>query len=184
MQTFGQCNESTLWRSFCDALGQPLNYSALTWRTIHSTGQHGLHKVIRLLTWLWRFILVFSVKESIPMCIFHARETNWENIPLNFTNGSTKSASIVRVVSPKECNLFECSMFSSSSIFVSLLMLQRSCNFTQTLFIRWLWTCRKPSCHNLAKFSQKRCIGVYINSNRVCLPLVVSGIRHMCLENR
>ena len=64
MQTFRQCNESTLWRLFCDALCQLLNYSALTWRTIHSTGRHGLRKVIRLLTWLWRFILVSPLKKT------------------------------------------------------------------------------------------------------------------------
>ena len=52
-----------------------------------------------------------------------------------FTLGATKSASIVRVVSPEECNLFESSMLSSTSILVSLSTLQRSCNLTQTLFI-------------------------------------------------
>ena len=178
MQTFGHCSESTLWRLVCDTLCQPLHYSALTWRTIPSTGDTGF-KVIRLLTWLWSFTLVFSVKESIAMCFSHARGANWENIRIYLTLGATKSASIVRVVSPKECNLFESSMLSSSSIFVSLLMLQRSCNWTQTLFIRWLWTYTKPKYHNLTKFSHKRCIGGYINFNKFCLPLVVSEILHV-----
>ena len=67
---FGQCSETTLWRLVCDARCQPLNHSALTWRTINSTGRHGLYKVTRLLTWLWSFILVFSVKECTQMCFF------------------------------------------------------------------------------------------------------------------
>ena len=81
-------------------------------------------------------------------------------------------------------NLFESSMLSSSSIFVSLLTLQRSCNLTQTLFIRWLWSCTKPRCHNLTKFSQKHCIGGYINFTGFCLPLVVRGILRMCLVTK
>ena len=34
MQTSRQCSEQIPWRLVCDALCQPLNYSALTWRTI------------------------------------------------------------------------------------------------------------------------------------------------------
>ena len=164
METFGQCSESTLRRSVCDALCQPMNYSALTWRTIYSTGRHELHKVIRLLTWLWNFIFVFSVKESIPMCSFHARKTNWEIVRKSSTLGATKSASIVRVVSPEEYNLYESSMLSSPSMLVSLSMLQRSCNLTRTLFIWWLWTCTKSRCYNWTKkCSQLCCNGGYIH---------------------
>ena len=89
-----------------------------------------------------------------PNVLFHAREANWESIWKYFTLGAIKSASIVRVVSPKECNLFESSMLWSSSIFGSLLMLQRFCNLTETLFIRWLWACTKPRCQNLTSFSR------------------------------
>ena len=127
---------------------------------------------------------IANLRERKHPNVFYARKAHWENIWKYFTLGATKSASIVRVVSPKECNLFESSMLSSSSIFVSSLMLQRSCNLAQTLFIRWLRTCTKPRCHNLTKFPQKQCIGGYINFNKFCLPLVVSGILHICLETK
>ena len=183
MNPFGQISESTVRRLACDALCQPLNYSALTWRAIHSTERHGLHKFIRLLTWSWIFLSVISVKESIPVCFFrHAKQT--EKKFANISPLSLKSAWIVRVVSAKECNLFECSILLSSSIFLSLWMSQRSCNLTQTLLIRWLCTCTKPRCHNLTKVSQKRCIGGCINFNNFCLPLVVSGILYKCLETK
>ena len=89
----------------------------------------------------------YSPWRSMSGCSFHAREANsevsWKFISLD----AAKSASIVWVISPKECNLFENSMFLSSPILFSLLMLQRSCNLTQTFFITWLQTCTKPRCH-------------------------------------
>ena len=107
-------------------------------------------------------LFCYSLRESILMCLFNASKTNWEIVWKNFTLGAKKSASIVRVVSLKECNLCESSMLSPS-ILVNLSMLQRSCNLTQTLFIWWLWTCTKPRCHNWTKnFSQMRCNGGYI----------------------
>ena len=99
----------------------------------------------------------YSLWKSISVCLFHAREANWEVSWKFITLDATKSASIVRVVSPKECNLFENSMFLSSSILFSLLMLQRSCNLTQTFFITWLWTCTKPRC-NFVRNQLNRCL--------------------------
>ena len=130
------------------------------------------------------YIGILRERKHPNVFFFHAREAHSEHIWKYFTLGATKSASIVRVASPKECNLFESSMLLSSSIFVSLLTLQPSWNLTQTLFIRWLWTCTKPRCHNSTKFSQKRCIDGYIDFTKFCLPLVVSGILHMCLETK
>ena len=178
---FGQRSETTLWRWVSDALCQPLNYSALTWRIINSTGRHGLYKITRLLTWLWSFILVFSVKKA-SQCVF-SRTWNRLRKYLKFFHPWRYKVNFNCAISQsKKCNLFESSMLLSSSIFVSFLMLQCSCNLTQTLFIRWLWTCAKPRCHNLKKFSQKRCIGGYKIFKKSCLPLVVSWILHMCLE--
>ena len=163
----------------CKLLGNATNGSyndlvetpfANLWTTAHCheqqsiiLGDIGLHRVIRLLIWLWSFLLVFSVNEGSLMCLFHACKTNWEIVWKSFTLGAGKSASIVRVVNPEKCNLFESSMLSSPSILVSLSMLQGSCNLTQTLFIWWLWTCTKSRCHTWPQeFSQMRCNGGYL----------------------
>ena len=98
------------------------------------------------------------MKESILLCLFHAHKTNWEIVWKSFTLGATKSASIVRLVSPEECNLFESSMLSSPSrssimfiINTCSSIIHRSCNLSQTLFIWWLWTCTKSRFHNWTK---------------------------------
>ena len=129
------------------------------------------------------FILVFFVKKSIPMCFFHACEAIWEHIWKYFTLGATKPASIVRLVSPKECDLFESSVLSSSSTIVSSLMLQQSCNLTPTLFIRWLWVCTTPRCHNNKVFPEAL-YHRWLHVKKFCLPLVVSGTLNMCLEKK
>ena len=92
-----------------------LSHTYLPGQCFRLLGDIGLYQVIRLLIWLWCFLLVFSVKESILMCLFHARKTNWEIAWKFFNLAATNSASLVRVVSPEECNLFESSMLSSPS---------------------------------------------------------------------
>ena len=163
MQTFRRCSEWILKRLVCDALWQPLNYSALTWRTIHSTGRHRTSQSYTSADLIVMFHVGILCERKHPNVFTSRRQNKLIDCLKIFHPWPTKSASMVRVVSPEECNLFESSMLSSPSILVSLSMLQRSCNLTQTLFIWWLWTFTKSRCHNWTKkLSQMRCNGGYI----------------------
>ena len=61
-----------------------------------SNGDIRLHKGKSWLIRLWSFMLVFSVQESIKLCLIHAREAIRGIIWKHFRLGATKSISITR----------------------------------------------------------------------------------------
>ena len=157
------------------ANGSPKNYFATLISNIWTTalrheeqsnilGHIGLHGVMRSLNWLWSFILVFSVEESILTCLFQAHKTNWETTwkmvqPWRYTNSFDCATSQL-----EEYKFVESSIPWSPSILVSLIMLQRSCNSIRTLSLRWIWVSTKSRCHNwTTEFFQIPCNGGYIN---------------------
>ena len=85
MQTCRQGSERILWQSVCNALCQPLNYSALTWRTILFTGYHRAWQRYMFANLIVKFSFKALSKRSIPMSLFyaHAEQIEWlnENLP-------------------------------------------------------------------------------------------------------
>ena len=165
MQTCWRGSERILWRSVCDALCQPLNYSALTWRTILFTGWHRAGQSYTFANLIVKFSFSALSRRKHPnVFFFRARRTNWVVEWESSSLGDPETASCERVGSHKECNLFESSMISSSLILFSSPMLQRFFNFTQMLFNWLLRNYKKPRFDNLSKyFYQMLRIGRCIN---------------------
>ena len=57
-------------------------------------GDIRLHEVKSWLNWLLSFILVFSVEETIKLCLFHARKAIWGITWKHFSLAATKSVSV------------------------------------------------------------------------------------------
>ena len=161
MQTCRQGNELNLWLWVCDAHCQPVNYSALTWRTILFTELNRAWQIYTFANLIVKFSFSALSKRKHPnVSVLRPRATNWVTEWESSTLGDPESTSCERVGSHEECNLFESSMVSSSLILFSFSMLQGFCSFTKVLFIWWLWNYMKPRFVNLTKyFSEMRCIG-------------------------
>ena len=130
-------------------------------------GNIGLEKLMLLQISSWSFVLALSGNENIPISLFYAHAKQNER-KKSCTFGATESPPSEQAGNQKKCRLFGSSIIFSSLTFVSLLTLHRFCDFTQMLFMWWLWNYRKPRFVDLTKiltksFPQMRCIGGYKN---------------------
>ena len=167
MQTCRQGSGRILWRSVCYILCQPLNYSALSWRPIHFTGQHRAWQIYTFADLIVKFSFSALSKRKRPIVfIWRARGTKWVIEWESSTFGDPESASCKRVGRHKECNLLESSMISSSLKLGSFFMSQRFCNFTQLLFMCDSETIRNEDCL-IWRSNFPRCV---VHKLRVVLP--------------
>ena len=152
MQTFRQGSGRILWRSVCYTLCQPLNYSALSWRPIHFTGQHRAWQIYTFADLIVKFSFSALSERKRPIVfIWRARGTDWVIEWESSTLGDPESASCKRVGRHKECNLFESTMISSSLNLVSFFYVTAFLQFYAIALHVWLWNYTKPRLLNLTK---------------------------------